>query len=324
MCLYFTMNNFCGILILGVRMNDLYKIGDIVSIHKAGDVIPEVVEVKKERRTGNEIDFHMIDICPICGSKLERKDDEAAWLCLNENCPARNIEGLIHFASRDAMNLDGFGDNIIEDFYNMGYLHTIDEFYTLHNHKEELKELEGFGEKSINKLLDSIEASKTNSLERLLFGLGIRHVGKKTAKIIASNYRNLDNIMAADFESLRAIPDIGDIIAQSIVDYFNTPDNKELINKLKEYKLNMDYIGKEIVESDLFTNKTFVLTGTISMAREEAKEIIESKGGKVTGSVTGKTSCVIVGENPGSKYDKAVELGIELWDEETFLNNINL
>ena len=300
------------------------KIGDTVSIHKAGDVIPEVVEVKKERRTGEEIDFQMIDTCPICGSKLERKEDEAAWFCLNEKCDARNMEGLIHFASRDAMNLDGFGDNIIEDFYNMGFLHTISDFYTLHLHKEELKELEGFGEKSINNLLGSIEASKNNSLERLLFGLGIRHVGKKTAKIIASNYRKLDNIIGADYDSLRAIPDVGDIIAQSIVDYFSVEDNIKLIDKLKEYNVNMNYQGKEVIESDIFNNKTFVLTGTISMPREEAKEIIESKGGKVTGSVTGKTSCVIVGENPGSKYDKAKELGIEIWDEETFLNNINL
>ena len=149
------------------------KIGDTISIHKAGDVIPEVVEVKKERRTGEEIDFKMISDCPICGTPLVRKESEAAWFCLNEKCNARKIEGLIHFASRDAMNLDGFGDNIIEDFYNMGYLHSIDEYYTLYNHKEELKELEGFGEKSINNLLDSIEISKENSLERLLFGLGM-------------------------------------------------------------------------------------------------------------------------------------------------------
>ena len=300
------------------------KIGDIISIHKAGDVIPEVVEVKKERRTGEEIEFKMVENCPICGSKLVRKESEAAWFCLNEKCDARKIEGLIHFASRDAMNLEGFGENIIEDFYNMGYLHTIDEYYTLYKHKEELKNLEGFGEKSINNLLDSIENSKNNSLERLLFGLGIRHVGKKTAKILASSYNSIDNIINADFDSLCSISDIGDIIAQSIVDYFSNNDNTELIDKLKSYNVNIDYTGVEKNISELFNNKTFVLTGTLSMPRDEVKNIIENRGGKVTGSVTSKTDIVIVGENPGSKYEKAKKLNITIWDEELFVNNINM
>lgn len=300
------------------------KIGDIISIHKAGDVIPEVVEVKKERRTGEEISFKMIDKCPICGSPLVRKETEAAYFCLNKKCDARNIEGLIHFASRDAMNLDGFGDNIIEDFYNMGYLHSIDEFYTLSEHKEELKELEGFGEKSIQNLLIAVENSKNNSLEKLLFGLGIRHVGKKTASILASNYQTLDNIIKADYNSLCAVNDIGDIIAKSIVEYFENEDNISLINKLKEYGVNSEYVGKEKNLNELFNNKTFVITGTLIMPREEAKEIIESKGGKVTSSVTSKTDVVVVGVNPGSKYNKAQELGIETWDEEVFVNNVNL
>lgn len=300
------------------------KIGDTISIHKAGDVIPEVVEVKKERRTGEEIDFKMITNCPICGSELIRKESEAAWFCLNEKCDARKIEGLIHFASRDAMNLDGFGDNIIEDFYNMGYLHSIDEYYTLSNHKEELKELEGFGEKSIQNLLDSIENSKNNSLERLLFGLGIRHVGKKTAKILASNYNNIDNLISADYDSLCAIGDIGEIIAKSIVEYFSIDENRKLINKLKEYGINTEYKGVQKQLNDNFAGKTFVLTGTINMPRDEAKDLIEIRGGKVTGSVTKKTDVVIVGENPGSKYNKALDLKITVWDENTFLNNLNM
>lgn len=300
------------------------KIGDTISIHKAGDVIPEVVEVKKERRTGEEIDFKMITNCPICGSELIRKESEAAWFCLNEKCDARKIEGLIHFASRDAMNLDGFGDNIIEDFYNMGYLHSIDEYYTLSNHKEELKELEGFGEKSIQNLLDSIENSKNNSLERLLFGLGIRHVGKKTAKILASNYNNIDNLISADYDSLCAIGDIGEIIAKSIVEYFSIDENRKLINKLKEYGINTEYKGVQKQLNDNFAGKTFVLTGTINMSRDEAKDLIEIRGGKVTGSVTKKTDVVIVGENPGSKYNKALDLKITVWDENTFLNNLNM
>ncbi len=300
------------------------RINDTIVIHKAGDVIPEVVCVKKERRTGDEIEFKMVTNCPICGSKLVRKESEAAYFCLNPKCDARKIEGLIHFASRDAMYLEGFGDNIVEDFYNMGFLHSIDEYYTLYTHKEELKELEGFGEKSIQNLLQAIETSKENSLERLLFGLGIRHVGKKTAVILASQYHTLDNIIAADYESLCAVPDIGDIIAKSIVEYFSNESNMAMINKLKEYGVNMEYKGKPKEINEIFNDKTFVLTGTLNMPREEAKELIEHRGGKVTSSVTSKTDVVIVGESPGSKYTKAQSLGIEIWDEQQFVNNINL
>lgn len=300
------------------------KIGDVVAIHKAGDVIPEVVEVKKDRRTGEEIDFKMAEVCPICGTKLVRKESEAAYFCLNPKCDARKIEGLIHFASRDAMNLDGFGENIVEDFYNMGYLHSIDEFYTLDTHKEQLKELEGFGDKSINNLLNSIENSKQNSLDRLLFGLGIRHVGKKTAKVLATNYTNIDNILNASYDSLCAVSDIGDIIARSIVEYFSNEENINLINKLKSYNVNTEYIGVKKELNELFNGKTFVLTGTLNMPRNEAKELIELKGGNVTSSVTSKTDVVVVGENPGSKYDKAQQLGIDIWDEQLFLNNSNL
>lgn len=299
------------------------KIGDIISIHKAGDVIPEVVEVKKERRTGEETDFQMATHCPICGTELVRKESEAAYFCLNPNCDARKIEGLIHFASRDAMNLDGFGENIIEDFYNMNYLHRIDDYYTLSSYKESLQELEGFGEKSINNLLESIENSKQNSLEKLLFGLGIRHVGKKNAAILAEHYRILDSLMEASLEELVAIPDIGEIIAESVVNYFTVEENRMCIEKLKEYGVNFSYIGKDKEESAEFSGKTFVLTGTLTIPREDAKELIEFRGGKVTSSVTGKTSVVVVGENPGSKYEKAKELGITIWEEEEFLKKVD-
>lgn len=297
-------------------------IGDVVAIHKAGDVIPEVVCVKKERRTGEEIPFKMADRCPICNGELVRKEEESAYYCLNKDCDARNIEGLIHFASRDAMNLDGFGDRIIEDFYNIGYLQKIDDFYTLTSHKDELKELEGFGEKSIENLLDSALNSKNNSLERLIFGLGIRHVGKKTALILAQQYRNLDLLMNAKYEELKEIPDIGDIIAESIINYFAEKKNIDLIERLRNEQLNFEYIGKELQLDETFNGKTFVLTGTLSIPRDEAKEMIELRGGKVTGSVTSKTSVVIVGENPGSKYDKAVSLNIEIWNEEEFLAKV--
>ena len=299
-----------------IREKDI-MIGDIVSIRKAGDVIPEVVEVKKERRTGEEIPFKMIDTCPICGSKLINKDGYVNYFCPNDKCDGRYIESLIHFASRDAMNIEGFGENIVEDFYNMGYLKSISDYYKLDSYKEELMELEGFGEKSINNLLDNIESSKSNSMEKLLFGLGIKHVGKKTAKILSEYFNTMDNLINSDIETLSSIPDIGEVIASSIIDYFK--NNIELINKLKEFNLNMRYIGKEKNINENFDGKTFVLTGTLSsMSRDEAKELIESLGGINTSSVSKNTDVVIVGENPGSKYDKAKELDITIWDEEEF------
>ena len=298
------------------------RIGDIVSIRKAGEIIPEVVEVKVERRNGNEIPFKMIENCPICGSKLVKKEGEVAYFCLNTDCDARNIESLIHYASRDAMNIEGFGERIVEDFYNMGYLKNISDYYTLKNYKEELKTLEGFGEKSISNLLTNIENSKNNSLEKLIFGLGIKHVGKKTAKILSEYYENIDNLMNSNIEELSGIPDIGDIIANSVIDYFTTEKNIKLINKLKENNINKNYIGKEKNINDLFLDKTFVLTGTLEkMTRNEAKDLIESLGGKNTSSVSKKTDVVIVGTSPGSKYNTAVELGITIWNEDEFIDN---
>ena len=297
-------------------------IGDTISIHKAGDVIPEVVEVKKERRTGNEQKIVMPNTCPICGGEVIRREQEAAYYCLNQNCDARNIEGLIHFSSRDTMNIEGFGENIVEDFYNMGYLKTIIDFYKLHNYKKELQELEGFGEKSINNLLNEIEESKNNSLEKLLFALGIRHVGKNTAKILARYYKNMDSLFKTTKEELSSIKDIGDIIAESIYEYINNPINIKLIEDLKEVNMNMEYLG-EIIEDDNFKDKTFVLTGSLEkFTREEATNKIESLGGKVTSSVTKKTDVVIVGANPGSKYDKAKELNITIWSEDDYLEKI--
>ena len=300
------------------------KIGDIVVVKKAGDVIPEVVCPKVERRTGEEQEFVMTNTCPICQTKLIRKENEAAYYCINPHCDARKIEGLIHFVSRNAMNIEGFGDRIIEDFYNMGYLKDFSDFYTLYEHKEELMELEGFGEKSINNLLTSIENSKNNSLERLLFALGIRHVGSKTAKILAKTYKNIDNLMIAKEEALSLIKDIGSVIAKSVVSYFNEEKNISLINCLKDLGLNMKYLGSEEIYNEEFSNKTFVLTGTLqSLTRDEAKEKIESLGGIVTNSVSKKTDVVIVGESPGSKYDKALELNITIWNEEEFLKRLS-
>lgn len=305
-----------------VKEKDL-KIGDIVSIRKAGDVIPEVVEVKKERRNGNEKEFIMIKNCPICETTLIKKKDQVDYYCPNEHCPSRKVESLIHYASRDAMNIEGLGEKVMEDFFNFGFITTIPEIYLLQSHREDLTRLEGYGDKSITKLLEAIEKSKENSLEKLLFGLGISHVGSKTAKILASYYHDIDNLMNATYEELNSIPDIGDIIAKSVKEYFNTPKNQEVITKLKEYGINMSYLGKKVTQNEFFTGKTFVLTGSLTLyTREEGKEIIESLGGKTADSVSKKTAAVIVGENPGKKYEKAKELNIPILTEQEFKEKI--
>ena len=299
--------------------------GDFVVIRKAGDVIPEVVRSLKERRTGIEIPFNMIDKCPICGSRIIRKEEEADYYCPNNNCPARKIENIIHFSSRDAMNIDGMGESVIEELYNEGYIKSITDIYEFDKYKEELIELDGYGKKKIDNLKKAIEDSKNNSLEKLLFGLGIRNVGSKTAKILARRFKTLDNLSNAKLEELTIIPDIGDIIAKSIVDYFSYDSSKQIISKLKECNVNMEYINtSNTLEKDEFKGKTFVLTGTLlSITRDKASEIIENLGGKVSSSVSSKTSALIVGDNPGSKYDKARNLGIPIWQEEEFLDKIN-
>ncbi len=303
-------------------INKDVRIGDTISIRKAGDVIPEVVEVKKDRRNGSEKPFEMIHNCPICGETIYKKENQADYFCLNSNCPARSIEGLVHFVSRKAMNIDGLGDSIIEDFYNLGFIKNYTDIYDLNKHREELIELEGFGNKSINNLLESIELSKNNSLERLLFALGILHVGSKTGKILAKEFKNIDNLINAPYDVLVNIPDIGEIIAKSVRNYFDNDENIALINKLKEKGINMNYLGTE--SSSKLNGKIFVLTGTLNdFTRDEAKQVIEDNGGIVTGTVSSKTNYVVAGEKAGSKYDKAVSLGITILNEEEFKNLIN-
>ena len=299
-------------------------IHDTVSIRKAGDVIPEVVEAKIERRTGKEIPFKMITNCPICDAKLIKKEGEADYYCPNPNCPARHIESFIHFVSRPAMNIDGLGDRLMEDLYNFKFISTIPDIYRLSSKKDDLTKLEGYGEKSVTNLLNAIEVSKSNSLERLLFALGIKNVGKEKAKILAKTYKNMDNLSKATYDELVEIPDIGPIIAKNIVDYFSNEDNLKIIEELKELGLNMEYIGEELKLNEDFLDKSFVLTGTLTkLTRDEAKALIENAGGKTVGSVSKKTYAVIVGDNPGSKYDKAKELNIPIWTEEEFLEKLN-
>lgn len=299
------------------------KIGDIVSIRKAGDVIPEVVCAKEERRTGLEKDFIMIDKCPMCLAALIKKEGQVDYFCPNLECPARKIEKLIHFSSRNAMNIDGLGERIIEDFFNFGFIEKISDIYKLENHRRDLITLEGYGDKSVSNLLDAIDNSKNNSLEKLIFGLGIPHVGEKTAKILARNYQTLDNLINSNIEDLVNINDIGETIAASITNYFNNNDNKEEINRLKKIGINMNYLKTEITYNENFKDKSFVITGTLeSLTRDEAKEIIENNGGKTVGSVSKKTDVVIVGKDPGSKYQKAIDLDIEVWNEEQFIGYI--
>ena len=300
------------------------KIGDMVVIRKAADVIPEVVRPVIERRTGLEKDFVMIDKCPICQTKLVKKEDEVNSYCPNKLCPAREIENLIHYSSRGAMNIEGLGESIMEDMYNEGFVKDVTDIYNIREYKDNLMELEGYGEKSISNLETSIENSKNNFLERLLFALGIRQVGSKTAKILAKKYQNIDNIIKASIEELKQVKDIGPTIAENVYEYFHNEKNIERINKLKELGINTNYLSDSSREENTeFLDKTFVLTGSLSsITRDEASKIIEDLGGKVSSSVSKKTSVVVVGTDAGSKYDKAKELGITIWNEEEFLEKI--
>ena len=297
-------------------------IGDYVILRKAGDVIPEVVKPVESRRTGTEIPFSMITNCPDCGFPLIRKD--AMHFCYNPQCPSRQIEAIIHFASKDAMDIEGLGEKVAEQFFNQGFFHNVVEIYSLMDHRDEVIALDGWKEKSIDNLISAIDKSKANSMERVLFGLGIKEVGAKMAKNLAKIYGNIDALMAATEEELLEIPDVGPIVAKSIVNWFAQEHNQEMIAKLKEVGVNFTYKGSVARAADsYFSGKTCVLTGTLaSMGRKEATEILENLGAKVTGSVSKATDVVIAGTEAGSKLDKAQALGIQVLDETEFLELI--
>ena len=291
------------------------RVGDTVKIYKAGDVIPRVEEVVYQSRTGKELPFKMTDECPMCHSKLVKKD--AFYYCVNEECPRMNIEKIIHFASREAMYIEGLGDKIVEDLYNLGYIKEFTDIYNFNTYKEEIKLLEGYGEKSVENLHQSIERSKDLSLEKLLFAIGIPGIGAKTAKILAKKYNNIDNLMKVTKEELQDIPDIGEILATNIVEFFQDEKNINTINKLKEIGINMEYKGEKTLNNELISGKKFVITGTISfMTRDEIKSLLEKYDGVTVDSVSKKTDVVIVGDAPGSKYEKAQKLNIEIWNEQ--------
>ncbi|MDE3840811.1 DNA ligase [Bacillus methanolicus] len=307
-----------------IREKDI-KIGDHVVVKKAGDIIPEVVNVLADVRTGDEKDFNMPTHCPECGSELVRLDGEVALRCINPKCPAQIREGLIHFVSRNAMNIEGLGEKVISQLFAANLVHDVADIYKLT--REQLLGLERMGEKSVNNLLQAIEASKQNSLERLLFGLGIRHVGAKAAKTLAMEFGTMDRLVSASREELTAINEIGEKMADSIVTFFEKEEVRELIKELKAAGVNMEYKGTIPVspaESDsYFAGKTIVLTGKLAqLTRNEAKEKIEALGGNVAGSVSKKTDLVIAGEDAGSKLAKAEELGIEVWNEERLLEEL--
>ncbi|MGV3488720.1 MAG: NAD-dependent DNA ligase LigA [Tuberibacillus sp.] len=302
------------------------RIGDQVVIHKAGDIIPEVVRVLFERRSGNEEPYRMPEHCPDCGSDLVRIEGEVALRCINPKCPAQIQEGLIHFVSRNAMNIDGLGEKVIKQLFKNELIQDVADIYTLTF--DDLVNMERMGEKSANNLLAAIAESKKNSLERLLFGLGIRYVGSKAAKTLAQAFGHIDRLMEASVDELMAVEEIGEKMADSIHTYFNSPDVRALIEELKGYGLNMSYVGDLPATSDVadspFDGKTIVLTGKLEvMSRGEAQKEIERLGGKVTGSVSKKTDLVIAGEDAGSKLAKAQELGLEVWDEARFLEALN-
>ncbi len=296
--------------------------GDYVVLRKAGDVIPEVVRPVESRRSGLEEPFSMITNCPVCGSPLIRKD--AMHFCLNPHCDARKIEQIIHFASKDAMDIEGLGEKVAEQFFNQGFFRKIEDIYSLFEHRDEIIALDGWKEKSIDNLLDAIEKSKENSLERVLFGLGIKEVGAKTAKTLSRIYHDIDSLSKASEEELLGLPDVGPVLASSLVSWFRDERNIEVINSLKSVGVNFNYLGSTTkAANSYFSGKTVVLTGTLSAyGRKEATEILENLGAKVTGSVSKATDVVVAGVEAGSKLDKAQALGITVLNEAEFLELI--
>lgn len=300
-----------------IKQKDI-RIGDKVIIRKAGDVIPEVVRAVKEKRTGNEKIFAMPTKCPVCGNDVVRMAGEAAVKCVNKQCDAQLIRGIQHFVSRDAMDIDGMGNSIVEKLMGEGLILNIEDIYNLKNHYETLIHLENMGEKSVENLLNSIEKSKQNDLSNLIYALGIPLVGKNTAKILKKQFHSLNSLMHADEQTLLSINEIGAKMTKELLDFFASEDNLKTINALIKAGVNTVSADDEI-SSRIFENKTFVLTGTLGKyTREEASELIRKNSGKVTNSVSSKTDFVLAGSEAGSKLLKAQQLGVIVIGEEDF------
>ena len=307
-----------------IREKDI-RIGDTVIVRKAGDIIPQVVGVVLEQRPEDAVPYAMPSDCPVCDEDLVRLETDVALRCVNPLCSAQIAEGVKHFVSRNAMNIDGLGEKVVEQLLRENYIQDVADLYTLK--VEQLVQLERMGQKSATNLVEAIEKSKENSLERVLFGLGIRHVGEKAAKILSEQYETIDALMAATEAELTQIHEIGEKMAESVVAYFSNEETQSLIARLKEVGVNFTYKGKKVqVEagSNAFAGKTIVLTGKLEkLTRNEAKEKIEALGGIVTGSVSKKTDLVIAGEDAGSKLTKAQDLGIEVWDENRLIEQLS-
>ena len=292
------------------------KIGDTVIIQKAGDVIPEIVRVVKDKRTGKEKDFKMPNKCPVCGADAIREEGESAVRCTGIECPAKLYRNLVHFVSREAMNIDGLGENIIAQLLDRNLIKNIADIYTLKF--EDISWLKKNGKKFAQNLVDSIEASKQNDLYRLITAFGIRHVGAKASKMLAKKYKNLDNLANAKFDDLKQMNDIGEVMADSIVNFFSQDQTKDLIEKLKQAGVNTNAIEEENIDNR-FEGKSFVLTGSLEKyTRKEAEELIEKFGGKTSSSVSKKTDYVLAGEDAGSKLTKAQSLGVAIISEDDF------
>lgn len=292
------------------------RIGDTIVVQKAGDVIPEILEVKKKKRAGTEKVFEMPKVCPVCGAPVVREEGEAVSRCIGIECPAKLVRNIIHFVSRDCMNIDGLGDKIIEQLINRNLISNIADIYFLKF--EDIATLKKNGQKFTQNLIDAINNSKNNDLYRLIAALGIRHIGTKAARTLAKKYKTMDSLMNASLESLAMTDDIGEISANSIYEFFRQDQTIDLINRLKEANVNMEALESEDIDNR-FEGKTFVLTGTLEkFTRKEASDLIEKHGGKTSGSVSKKTDYVLAGEDAGSKLTKAQSLGVEIITEEQF------
>ena len=307
-----------------IRERDI-RLNDTVVIHKAGDIIPEVTRVVEDLRPADSVPYEFPTHCPACESELVHLDEEVALRCINPKCPAQIIEGLTHFVSRNAMNIDGLGNKVIIQLYEKGLVKDVADLYSLTY--DQLVTLDKIKDKSANNLLTAIGASRSNSLERLVFGLGIRNVGANAAKLLAEEFETIEGLQQADKEAIIAIEGIGDIIAESVVTFFELPEVTDLIEELRSKGVNLTYLGKKketVAESDSYFNgKTIVLTGKLThFTREEAKERIENLGGKVTGSVSKKTDFLVAGEDAGSKLTKAQNLDVPVWNEDQLLETL--
>ncbi|MBQ7890983.1 MAG: NAD-dependent DNA ligase LigA [Erysipelotrichaceae bacterium] len=294
------------------------RIGDTVVVRKAGDIIPEVVRSLPERRDGSQVPFTFPKVCPICGSSLYRFDGESDHYCMNTECGARIVESIAHFASRDAMNIDGLGVKKVEALNKAGILSKVEDIYDLKYEEDKVLAIDKMGKLSFENLVDAIENSKSNPLEKLLYGLGIRHVGEKAAKVLSQQFGSMDQLMHASKEDFMAIKDIGEATADALLVFFMDEHNQKMIERLKLHGVRMDTDVVEIQES-LFTGKTVVLTGSLQLyTRSEATSLLESLGAKVSGSVSKKTDLVIYGESAGSKLEKARSLNVAVMSEEEF------